>query len=49
MDGWTVTSVHNHRVNGSPKTLFMHGETKGDINQIIDQANEASSKTWTEG
>lgn len=44
-NGWTVTGIHNHMINEEPKTTFMHWEAQGDINEIIDQANQAFDKT----
>jgi hypothetical protein len=48
-NGWTVTGVHNHMINEMPKLSFMHWETQGDINEIIDQANQAFEKTSIKG
>ena len=48
-NGWTVTGIHNHMINETPKTSFMHWEAHGDINQIVDQANEAFAKTSIKG
>ena len=44
-NGWTVTGIHNHMINETPKTIMMHWEVQGNINKIIDQANEAFAKT----
>jgi hypothetical protein len=48
-NGWTVTGIHNHMINETPKTSFMHWETQGDINSIIDQANQAFAQTSIKG
>lgn len=44
-NGWTVTGIHNHMINETPKTTFMHWEAQGNINDIIGQANEALNET----
>jgi hypothetical protein len=48
-NGWTVTGIHNHMINETPKTSFMHWEAMGDINEIIDQANQALAETSIKG
>jgi len=48
-NNWTVTGIHNHMILETPKTTFMHWETTGDINQIVDQANQAFAKTSIKG
>jgi uncharacterized protein DUF1259 len=48
-NGWTVTGIHNHMINETPKTSFMHWEATGDINQVIDNANEAFAATSIKG
>jgi hypothetical protein len=48
-NGWTVTGIHNHMINETPKTTFMHWEAQGNINDIIDQANEAFNETSIKG
>lgn len=48
-NGWTVTGIHNHMINETPKTSFMHWEAQGNINQIVDQANEAFAETSIKG
>jgi len=48
-NGWTVTGIHNHMINEKPKTTFMHWEVTGDINQIVDQVNQAFAKTSIKG
>jgi len=48
-NGWTVTGIHNHMINETPKTTFMHWEAMGDINEIIDQANAAFAETSIKG
>jgi hypothetical protein len=48
-NGWTVTGIHNHMINEDPKTTFMHWEAQGDINEIIEQANQAFEKTSIKG
>jgi hypothetical protein len=48
-NAWTVTGIHNHMINETPKTTFMHWETQGNINEIVDQANEAFNETSIKG
>jgi hypothetical protein len=48
-NGWNVTGIHNHMINEEPKTTFMHWEAMGDINQIVDQANQAFAETSIKG
>jgi hypothetical protein len=48
-NGWNVTGIHNHMINEEPKTSFMHWEAMGDINQIVDQANQAFAATSIKG
>ena len=48
-NGWTVTGIHNHMINETPKTTFMHWEAQGNINEIVDQANEAFAETSIKG
>ena len=48
-NGWTVTGIHNHMINETPKTTFMHWEAMGDINEIVDQANQAFAETSIKG
>jgi Domain of Unknown Function (DUF1259) len=48
-NAWTVTGIHNHMINETPKTTFMHWETQGNINEIADQANEAFNETSIKG
>lgn len=48
-NAWTVTGIHNHMINETPKTTFMHWEVQGNINEIVDQANEAFAETSITG
>jgi hypothetical protein len=48
-NGWTVTGIHNHMINETPKTTFMHWEAHGNINDIVGQANEALNETSIKG
>lgn len=48
-NAWTVTGIHNHMINETPKTTFMHWEAQGIINEIVDQANEAFNETSIKG
>ncbi len=48
-NGWTVTGIHNHMINETPKTTFMHWEAQGNINDIVGQANEALNETSIKG
>ena len=48
-NAWTVTGIHNHMINETPKTTFMHWEAQGNINEIVDQANEAFNETSIKG
>lgn len=44
-NGWSVADLHDHQSNQIPKVTFLHWETQGDINKLLDQINEAFSKT----
>ncbi len=48
-NAWTVTGIHNHMINETPKTTFMHWEAQGNIREIVDQANEAFNETSIKG
>jgi hypothetical protein len=48
-NGWTVTGIHNHMINETPKTTFMHWEARGNLDTIIDQANAAFDETSIKG
>ena len=48
-NAWTVTGIHNHMINEMPKTTFMHWEAQGNINEIVDQANQAFAETSIKG
>ena len=48
-NAWTVTGIHNHMINETPKTTFMHWEVQGNINEIVGQANEAFAETSIKG
>ena len=48
-NAWTVTGIHNHMINEMPKTTFMHWEAQGNIDDIVDQANEALNETSIKG
>ena len=48
-NAWTVTGIHNHMINEIPKTTFMHWEAQGNINEIVDQANQAFAETSIKG
>jgi hypothetical protein len=48
-NAWTATGIHNHMINETPKTTFMHWEAQGNINEIVDQANEAFNETSIKG
>jgi hypothetical protein len=48
-NGWTVTGIHNHMINETPKTSFMHWEVQGDLETIIEGANEAFTATSIKG
>jgi hypothetical protein len=48
-NAWTVTGIHNHMINEIPKTTFMHWEAQGNINEIVDQANQAFTETSIKG
>jgi hypothetical protein len=47
--GWTVTGIHNHMILESPKTTFVHWETKGDLNTTIGQIKDALAQTSIQG
>ncbi len=42
---WTVTTIHNHMLNESPKLLFMHWTVTGNPDEIVQQAREAIMQT----
>jgi hypothetical protein len=44
-NGWTITGIHNHMIMETPKTTFLHWETTGDINTLVDQINQAFAQT----
>jgi hypothetical protein len=48
-NSWTVTGIHNHMINETPKTSFMHWEVQGDLDTIIAGANEAFTATSIKG
>ena len=37
---WTVTTIHNHMLDESPKLLFMHWTVTGNPDEIVQQARE---------
>jgi hypothetical protein len=43
--GWKVTGNHNHMIGETPKTTFVHWETKGNLDTIVNQINQAFQKT----
>ena len=42
---WTVTTIHNHMLDESPKLLFMHWTVTGNADEIVEQAKEAIMQT----
>ena len=42
---WTVTTIHNHMLDESPKLLFMHWTVTGNADEIVQQAKEAIMQT----
>ncbi len=42
---WTVTTIHNHMLDESPKLLFMHWTVTGNADEIVRQAKEAIMQT----
>jgi hypothetical protein len=42
---WTVTTIHNHMLDESPKLLFMHWTVTGNPEEIVQQAKEAIMQT----
>ena len=42
---WTVTTIHNHMLDESPKLLFMHWTVTGNPDEIVQQAREAIMQT----
>jgi hypothetical protein len=48
-NGLTVTGIHNHMINEEPRTSFMRWEAMGDINEILNNANEAVAETSIRG
>jgi hypothetical protein len=46
-NNWTITTIHNHMLDESPKLLFMHWTVTGNPDEIVDQAREAIMQTST--
>ena len=44
---WTITTIHNHMLDESPKLLFMHWTVTGKAGDIVKQAKEAIMQTST--
>ena len=44
---WTITTIHNHMLDESPKLLFMHWTVTGNSADIVAQAKEAIMQTST--
>ena len=44
---WTITTIHNHMLDESPKLLFMHWTVTGKAEDIVKQAKEAITQTST--
>ncbi len=42
---WTVTGIHNHMIMESPKMTFIHWETRGNTNAVVNQINQAFAQT----
>jgi hypothetical protein len=42
---WTVTTIHNHMLDESPKLLFLHWTVTGNPDEIVQQAREAIMQT----
>jgi len=42
---WTVTTIHNHMLDESPKLLFMHWTVTGNPDEVVQQAKEAIMQT----
>jgi len=42
---WTITTIHNHMLDESPKLLFLHWTVTGDPDEIVQQAKEAIMQT----
>jgi hypothetical protein len=42
---WTVTTIHNHMLDESPKLLFMPWTVTGNPDEIVQQAREAIMQT----
>jgi Domain of Unknown Function (DUF1259) len=42
---WTITTIHNHMLDESPKLLFLHWTVTGDPEEIVQQAKEAIMQT----
>ena len=43
--GWTVTGIHNHMIGENPKTTFVHWEATGNLDTLVNQANQAFQRT----
>ncbi len=48
-NGWTVTGIHNHMILENPKTTFIHWETTGSLDNLVNQINEALAQTSIKG
>lgn len=44
-NGWSVADIHDQQSNQIPKVIFLHWEAHGKIDKLLDQINEAFSKT----
>jgi hypothetical protein len=42
---WTITTIHNHMLDESPKLLFLHWTVTGNPDEIVQQAKEAIMQT----
>ncbi len=45
----TITSMHDHMLMETPKMVFLHFESMGDLNQTITMLNAALNQTSTRG
>lgn len=44
---WTLTTIHNHMIDESPKLLFLHWTVTGNPNDIVKEAKEMIMATST--
>lgn len=43
-NNWNITAIHNHPILERPGMMFVHWDTKGDLNTFLKQINSLSSQ-----